>query len=408
MHKADGIVRASKANRGRVFAYCHDSVGIGHLTRTLAICKRVGHEYPFSSFLIATGTPYVSLFGDSLQVDSIKLPALAKDNGRTYRSKFLSMSPDQVIRCRQAMLRDAIEHFDPEVMLVDKAPLGVCRELVPALRWLRQNRPQARIIFGMRDIEDSPQATIEQWERAGVPEFLEECFDEIWVYGTQSIFDVISEYRLSPRIAAKVRFMGYVVAAPCDHKANGGPDGSILVTVGGGTDGDFLLRAYLDDAAMRLSAGGWRSTVIGGPDLPGEQRDSLRRQASGISGVEWLDFDSCMGCRLRGADLVVSMGGYNTLCQIARERRPAVVVPRTRPRLEQAIRARLWAERGVIEAVDAEAMTPDHLAERIAGVLRSAPRVATDNLDLGGLNRIVERFENFWEMEPKRATPLCV
>ena len=24
-----------------VFAYCHDSVGIGHLNRTLAICQRV-------------------------------------------------------------------------------------------------------------------------------------------------------------------------------------------------------------------------------------------------------------------------------------------------------------------------------------------------------------------------------
>jgi predicted glycosyltransferase len=42
---------------------------------------------------------------------------------------------------------------------------------------------------------------------------------------------------------------------------------------------------------------------------------------------------------LENAQGVVAMGGYNTFCEILSMDKPAIIAPRTRPRLEQLIRA---------------------------------------------------------------------
>ena len=213
-HKSEPPIRYPQ----RVMGYCHDSVGIGHLRRTLAICEHLGRACPKTSFLLATGTPYFPVFKPAAPIDYIKLPALAKTTDGDYCSKFLGITFKQLRSCREALLRQATESFAPDLFLVDKAPLGVCRELVPTLRWLRRERPHVRTVFGMRDIEDAPAATIAQWTRNGASEVIEECYDEVWVYGMQRVFDVGAEYRLSPPIRAKLHYMGYIHHAPCQHE----------------------------------------------------------------------------------------------------------------------------------------------------------------------------------------------
>lgn len=388
----------------RVLGYCHDSVGLGHLRRTLTICEGLGRAFPHTSFLLATGTPYFPIFNPAAPVDYIKLPALAKRDDGGYCCKYLGISLERLLRCRETLLRQATESFEPDVVLVDKAPLGVCRELVPTLRWLRQKRPEVRIIFGMRDIEDAPSATITQWTRSSACELIEEFYDEVWVYGMQRVFDVGRKYRLSPQIRAKLRYMGYVHRPPCSHPPPSDRNGrGVLVTVGGGTDGEDVIGAYLAEAAGRAAAAGIRSTIVGGPDLPQRAVTRLRNIASGIEGVEWVDFEGCMSCRIRRSELIVSMGGYNTLCEIAAHRKPVLVIPRTHPRLEQTIRARLWEKRDAVRALRRDALTPHTLAERVIETLACGPKATTPQLDFNGLDRIVERFRALWPQEADHA-----
>jgi predicted glycosyltransferase len=182
----------------------------------------------------------------------------------------------------------------------------------------------------------------------------------------------------------------------------------VLVTVGGGTDGEFLLGHYLDVAADRVAAQGYRSVIVGGPDLPPGTADTLRQQAEAIEGTEWLDFESCMNCRIRSSELVVSMGGYNTLCQIVSNRKPALIVPRTRPRLEQAIRAKVWEERGLVSTVEPDDLTPAKLADAVVRMLGSGPTEPCNELDFNGLTRVCERFGECWKPEVVGATAVCL
>ncbi len=206
------------ARVNRTMAYCHDGVGLGHFHRTLAISERVRKTIPSSTFLLATGTPYVPIFELPQGVDYIKLPAIAKTGSQSYRSKYLNTPIEDILRCREAILLSTAQTYDPQVLLVDKAPAGVCGELLPTLRWLRKHRPQTRIIFGMRDIEDDPDTTIAQWSASGAIAALDECFDEIWVYGMRNVFDSIEAYCLPASIQDKMHFVGYVVQDPCHHE----------------------------------------------------------------------------------------------------------------------------------------------------------------------------------------------
>lgn len=382
----------------RVLAYCHDGVGIGHLRRTLTICQHIARSNARATFLIVTGSPYVSLMDHGPRVDFLKLPALSKLDNETYAPKFLAVTREHVSSCRESLLLEVARCFAPDVLLVDKAPAGVCGELAPTLRWLREHAPSTRTIFGMRDIEDEAAVTIRQWSRLNATELFEECYDEIWVYGARDVFDVGEQYELSAQTRSKLTYMGYIVRDGCDHDvaaSNGIPQ--VLVTTGGGTDGAHVLRTYLAEAARQLAATGTQSAIVPGPDLPPDDAHRLRSIVDRLPGVDWIEFESCMHCRIRRADLVVSMGGYNTLCEIVRNRKPVLVIPRTKPRLEQSIRAALWADRGAVEVVRGEGMTPAGLAAEVSRVLSSGINVTSPQLDLGGLNRVRDRFNAICE-----------
>ena len=70
--------------------------------------------------------------------------------------------------------------------------------------------------------------------------------------------------------------------------------------------------------------------------------------------VRALTFDTRLEALMANAAGVVAMGGYNTFCEILSFDKKAIIVPRTRPRLEQFIRARAARNLGLIEMLDAD------------------------------------------------------
>jgi predicted glycosyltransferase len=74
-------------------------------------------------------------------------------------------------------------------------------------------------------------------------------------------------------------------------------------------------------------------------------RQAVHRAAK-LDNVEAITFDAQMEHLEARAIGVVAMGGYNTFCEILSFDKRALIVPRTRPRMEQDLRAarrRNWA-----------------------------------------------------------------
>ena len=104
--------------------------------------------------------------------------------------------------CKPAFLHTLGVHisFAPDLLVIDKEPLGVKKELVPSLQYLREVLPECRIVCGFRDILDGQDEVAHEWERRDTVQALENFFDEIFVYGEKDIFDFSKEYNLSAKL----------------------------------------------------------------------------------------------------------------------------------------------------------------------------------------------------------------
>jgi predicted glycosyltransferase len=137
-----------------------------------------------------------------------------------------------------------------------------------------------------------------------------------------------------------------------------------LVTGGGGADAGFFMEQFINAARLLHANLPFNAFITTGPFMPKGQGQRLRRQVKGLPiRVSRLGEDSIRF--LRRADLVISMAGYNTVSEILRFRKNAIVVPRAGPSAEQTIRTRIMSERGLFSTIHPQHLTAENLSELI-------------------------------------------
>ena len=105
------------------------------------------------------------------------------------------------------------------------------------------------------------------------------------------------------------------------------------------------------------------------------------------------------------AQVVVSMGGYNTVCEIISQRKPFLIVPRTVPREEQLIRAQVLCSQGFCDYLDPRALTPRSLRQKVLQLLDNGTfyRQKMESFPFTALDVIRRRImENKREKRPVR------
>ncbi len=103
----------------------HDTFGLGHLRRNLAISHRLKLDYPQMSQLMITGSSQVLHYQLPAALDYIKLPAIEKEANSDYRSRILDLDFPQIVHRRANMILQSAHKSQPDIMLVDKAPAGM-------------------------------------------------------------------------------------------------------------------------------------------------------------------------------------------------------------------------------------------------------------------------------------------
>jgi predicted glycosyltransferase len=78
------------------------------------------------------------------------------------------------------------------------------------------------------------------------------------------------------------------------------------------------------------------------------------------------------------------MGGYNTVCEILSFEKPALIVPRVKPRREQLIRAERLQALGLVDVLHPDHLTPGALSAWLVREPRPVER-ARDRIRLDGL-----------------------
>jgi predicted glycosyltransferase len=385
----------------KLMMYSHDTFGLGHIRRTLLIADHLSRRFPGLSTLILTGSSMIHSMRIPPNVDYVKVPCLTKDEDSRYLPKYLAQSPEMVLRLRREIIFNTVKEFEPDLLLVDKAPVGAVGELVDTLHFLRTCRPSTRVVLGLRDVLDSPEHVRREWAQTRALDVLETYYDDIWVYGSRDFLDIVEEYAFPPSIARKVSFFGYLgrerpVSDPAEIRrrlaVNGGK--MVLMTLGGGGDGDRIVETFVRVMRDLARSDGVRGLAVTGPDFPAARLREILGAESVDGDVVVRDYTEHLFEYMNAADLVVSMSGYNTVCELLSLNKRAILVPRVTPRREQLIRARMFAERGVLSMIHPADLSAETLRREIVGSLAGRPERpdAAGVVDLNGLDRIVERF----------------
>ncbi len=394
----------------RVLIYSHDTFGLGHLRRCLAIAHSLVEHDPGMSVLILSGSPIIGSFEFAERVDFVRIPGVIKLSDGDYTSLKLRIDVTETLAMRASIIEHTAAIFDPDLFLVDKEPLGLRGEVRGTLERLKaRGTPLA---LGLRDVLDEPGQLAPEWERKNVEPALTDLYDTIWVYGLPQVCNPLDGLDLPQSVHDKVTYTGYLRRHLPDARYQPvSPFAKrpfILVTPGGGGDGDglvdWVLRAYEAEAT-----GGRRldhpALLVLGPFMQRERQAEFIARAGALDRVETTTFEVHLEALMHQAVGVVAMGGYNTFCEILSFDKRALLVPRERPRREQVIRAQQAGALGLVRMLPAGRSDDTDAMAAALNALASQPRpseVVVPRL-LDGLTKVNHLVDALVTQEPDTA-----
>ena len=393
----------AKNSTYNILMYSHDTYGLGHIRRTMAIASHL--LGPRINILILTGSPIAGRFSFADQIDFVRIPGMIKKTNDEYLPLSIKINPRHALDIRKNIITATAKTFQPHLFIVDKEPLGLKKEVLPTLQWLRRCRPDTRSILGLRDIMDDAETVKKDWREKKVYEHLKTLYSEIWIYGIQDFYDPIKEYDISEAISRKIHFTGYIPRkipgkdAVNKIKKELGLKNSeklVVVTTGGGGDGYRVMDTYLATLESFADAPPFKSVLITGPFMPKQERSDVFKRARRL-GVRTYHFYRQMEKIFSAADIVVSMGGYNTLCEILGQGTISLVIPRETPRQEQIIRARAFHRKNLVDYIPWSEFTPDLLRQKLFALLENPGpyHEAISRFRLTGIETMQKRLREF-------------
>ena len=345
------------------------------MQRTGSIAWEIYRLREEASILTFSDSQLGQFFPISPHHDYIKLPSIAKESPGKWKATHLSMSFPEILHLRKQLISHVLLNYAPDILLVDHMPHGAMGELLPALEAIKHSRIHPQVVLGLRDILDSPDVTIERWKVEGAYDVIERYYARILVFGMQDVYDVAEQYQIPDSERKKIFYCGYVtnlataVNAPklrARYLANQASDVPLIVVMaGGGADAYPMMKILFDALPKILENQPCVLAVVTGPFMPIDLIADLTGRSIGLP-IHMMESVNDSLSHIAAADLVISMAGYNTTVEILRMKKPAILIPRAGPSLEQRTRASLFAARHWVDMIDPDDLTPETLAERIS------------------------------------------
>lgn len=349
----------------RLLVYSHDTYGLGNIRRMVALVEHMVKTNHDLCALILSGSPMMHAFRLTAGIDYVKLPCLHRSEAGAYGSSYLDITHDALVAMRSDIILQTVRGFQPDLILVDKKPLGVENELVPTFEMLRKAENRPRIALVLREILDAQEVTKKIWAKHGYHDSLAEFYDSVFVLGPKSVFDVSAEYDFPLITRNKLRHCGYLAKPNTSRSSStvraelGLTNQSIvMLTAGGGQDGYRLLKTGIDALMPVSEQKNLHLLVFPGPEMDAGRSAEFFHIAEQSGRVSAFPFTNDLLSYLNASEVVVSMAGYNTVTELLMLKKDAVLVPRVIPSKEQWIRANRLAEQGYFTL-----LSPDKLDE---------------------------------------------
>ena len=354
----------------RVFFHVQHLLGIGHLRRAATLARALA-DGGFDVLLVSGGAPVPDLAAGAARFHQLP-PLRAADETLRELSRLDGMPLDEAFRAARAkILLGLLQAEAPAILITEQFPFGRTRlrfELLPLLEAAKAMNPRPRIVSSVRDVvrrSASPQRVSE------AVEIFENFFDSVLIHADPRLVEFTRSFAGWDRIKSRALYTGFVA----EHDLSQGGQatkgdategsGDVVVSAGGGAVGAPLLHAaLLARPKTALADRTWRLLV--GANMPAAERAALERSPGIVIEPARPDFTTL----LANATLSISQAGYNTTIETLCCADRAVLVPfGTARETEQADRAALLAERGMVAMVPPGTLSPESLADAIGRAL---------------------------------------
>jgi predicted glycosyltransferase len=154
------------------------------------------------------------------------------------------------------------------------------------------------------------------------------------------------------------------------------------------------LSAFLEAWPSIKSEVAARALLVTGPLMDEETMRALEEGAARMAGVSLVRSSNNMLSLVGAADLVVSMGGYNSVVEAVTARKRLLISPRVWPRREQLLRAEAFARLGLARCLRVEDAGAEGLAQAVRETMARPvpPAKAWAKVDLGGGDRVADEL----------------
>ncbi len=363
----------------RVLFYVQHLLGIGHLRRASALARALA-DADFDVLLVSGGAPVANLDLGGARLHQLP-PLRAADETLRDLARLDGSPLDEAFqRQRVAALLGLLAAEAPDVVLTEQFPFGRTRlrfELLPLLEAANAASKRPLIACSVRDVvRRAPPERVAETE-----ELLGRFFDAVLIHGDGRLVPFGRSFAGWERIKDRAFYTGYVSERGLVQQGMRGTAGKdeVVVSVGGGAVGAPLLKAAIGARPhTALADRTWR--LLLGENLPAAERGMLTGEGIVVEPAR-ADFTSL----LANATLAISQAGYNTTIETLCCADRAVLVPFASDReTEQADRARVLAERGMIAMVPPSALSPQSLADAVARALAGPSLKSFPPCDVNG------------------------
>lgn len=350
-------------------------LGIGHLVRARQLARALaaaGHEVTLASGGMPDGKAaavyrFVQL--PPVRTEGTDFRNLLDEDGKAATSERLAT------RCEQ--LVTLARQLSPDIVVTEHFPFGrrqLAGEFLALIEAAKAARSGVLVLASIRDVLVAP---LRPERLAETAERIATLFDAVLVHGDPSVLPLEASWPVTPDIAVKLVYTGYLAEPPALPGTPAESSRTILVSGGGSAAALPLFNATL--AAARLLPQRPFHLLIG-RGVSEADFTALRQSAPDNARVEWArpDFPAL----LAACSLSISQAGYNTVLDLLQAGRPALLVPfDAGNETEQALRAAAL-ERAGLARVGNLGDGPQALACAIAaGLVQGAPPAARVDLD---------------------------
>lgn len=373
--------------------YCQYVIGVGHLFRSLAICKSLVNHF---DIVFLQGGKEMNLNVDSPRFHKIALPPLSahEHNAVLYDPLGLN-SVEEVFYNRRKLIRKALED-NYDFVITEYFPFGrhgFMKEILEIIELAKKRNPDCLITCSVRDVTGGGSHKPESL----IIKLLRRYYNAVLVHSDPDIIPFDASFSKASEISDMLIYTGFV-SQPFSYAPVTPRKKRIVVSLGSYQIGEKFVHQlvkivdlFSDYEFLYILKHNTKPLII----------QTLEKAALTFGNIRITPFLGNFQEVLSESSLCITLGGYNSLIDLAMTKTPGIAYCYTRGgNQEQFIRAQKFAQKNLVRLISAEDFAP-HRMQKIINEVLAAP-YPNVSIDLNGADHTARELENLLKIDKKK------